>query len=238
MSAIKLPTEKTEPKISIGDYPTLIYGDPGVGKTTLASDFPDAVFLATEPGQDALSVYRIPIRTWVEFLEACALLQKEEHGFKTVVIDTITNLWDMCSEYVRKKHGFLDESDLDWGKGWRLVGEEFEKKLVKLSLLDMGIVLICHSTNRDIKQGGKESTKTMPDLPTTARKVIMPMVSMIFYLQITHTDDGEVRYIRTRASEKWIAKTRTPKGRQMPDPILLDYDQLHEAFETTFKGDE
>lgn len=235
--SITLPTDKTVPKTSIGDYPLLIYGDPGVGKTTLASKFPDAVFLATEPGQDALSVYRIPVASWADFAHAIAALRDQDHSFKTVVIDTITNLWDMCCEYVRQKHGFMHESDLAYGKGWHLVGEEFEKRLVRLSLMDMGLVMICHSTNRDINQEGKSQTKIMPDLPTTARKVITPMVSMIFYLQVVHTDDGETRFIRTRASDKWIAKTRTPEGRQMPDPIPLDYDQLFEAFETTFKGE-
>ncbi|HOK47887.1 MAG TPA: AAA family ATPase, partial [Bryobacteraceae bacterium] len=65
-----LPTKKTPPRANLGDYSILIYGPTKIGKTTLASQFPEALFLATEPGLNALEAYQIPITSWDGLLAA------------------------------------------------------------------------------------------------------------------------------------------------------------------------
>ena len=47
---IVLPDTKSVTESSISNYTTLIYGDPKSGKTTVAADFPGALFAATEAG--------------------------------------------------------------------------------------------------------------------------------------------------------------------------------------------
>lgn len=230
---ITLPTEPTRPKIALADYMTLIYGPPKIGKTTFASQFPKVLFLATEPGHDALSVYSVNITNWAEFLEACAVIAKGNHAFSTICIDTVDNLFAMCSEYIRAKHKFEHESDLDYGKGWSLVSDEFERKLVKLSLLPYGMVLISHSEEKEIKTRTATITRFVPTLPKTARKVVEPMVSNILFCQSVRTDNGEERLIRTQASETWEAGCRVGG---LPDPLPLNYGVFAEAFEKAAGG--
>jgi GTPase SAR1 family protein len=56
---MKLP-EKVKPKVmDFREYKFLIYGDPGSGKSTFASKFPDAIFIPTEPGLNFLEVNQI-----------------------------------------------------------------------------------------------------------------------------------------------------------------------------------
>lgn len=93
-----LPTVKTPPKRSLSDVSILLYGPSKIGKSTFASQAPDAIFLATEPGLNALEVYQQSIGNWSEFLEACAELAKGKHPFKTVVIDTIDVLYRLCAD--------------------------------------------------------------------------------------------------------------------------------------------
>ena len=50
---ITLPTQKTLPKMSLRDMTVLIYAAPKFGKSTWASQAPDALFLATEPGPES-----------------------------------------------------------------------------------------------------------------------------------------------------------------------------------------
>jgi RecA-family ATPase len=71
-----LPTTKTPPKRSLSDVSILLYGPSKIGKSTFASQAPDAIFLATEPGLNALEVYQHPITSWPEFLEVCAELAR------------------------------------------------------------------------------------------------------------------------------------------------------------------
>ena len=65
--AMPSPTAKTPPKCSLSDVSILLYGPSKIGKSTFASQAPDAIFLATEPGLNALEVYQQPIRNWGEF---------------------------------------------------------------------------------------------------------------------------------------------------------------------------
>ncbi len=58
-----LPNTRTPPKSKLSDYNIVIYGHPQIGKTTLAARFPNAVFLATEDGQNALECYLVRIET-------------------------------------------------------------------------------------------------------------------------------------------------------------------------------
>lgn len=47
---------------------TVIYGAEGVGKSSLAAKFPNALFLDTEGGTSRLDVRRIKITGWEELL--------------------------------------------------------------------------------------------------------------------------------------------------------------------------
>src|SRR5512146_853294 len=98
-----LPTTRTAPKLNLSDLTVLVYGQTKIGKTTWCSNAEGAVFLATEPGLNSLSVYQVPILTWDDLLAACAELAEGKHGFKTVIIDTVDNAYKMCADYILKK---------------------------------------------------------------------------------------------------------------------------------------
>lgn len=53
----------------------LIYGDPGCGKTTLASKFKDVLIAGFEYGQAALNnVYVQPVKTWNDWKQMVSQL--------------------------------------------------------------------------------------------------------------------------------------------------------------------
>ncbi len=149
-----LPITKTPPKSNLSDYTVLMYGATKMGKSTFAAQAPDALFLATEPGLNALEVYQQPITSWVDLLAACAELSKGEHSFKTVVIDTIDNAYRMCAEHVCGRNGVDHEADLPYGKGFSLVQNEFQRVLTKLAFMPCGLILISHAQEREIETPG------------------------------------------------------------------------------------
>jgi len=53
-----LPTKKTPPKQDLAGLTVLVYGPSKIGKSTWCSQADGALFLATEPGLNALEVYR------------------------------------------------------------------------------------------------------------------------------------------------------------------------------------
>ncbi len=74
-----------------------LVGEAGLGKTTLASMFPNPVFIRTEDGtmslsgRDDVSLFDLA-NSSNDVLDQIEALATQEHNFKTVVIDSITQL--------------------------------------------------------------------------------------------------------------------------------------------------
>ncbi len=225
-----LPTAKTPPRSSLSDYTILLYGAPKVGKSTLAAQFDDAVFLATEPGLNALEVYQVPVSSWQTFIDACKELSEGQHPFKTVVVDTVDNLFKFCSEAVMRKAGVQHESDLEWGKGWALVRDEFLRVLNRLALLPYGLILISHAEFSNIKTPTKQIVKAVPTMPKQAREIVMPIADFILYAEVLDTPDGQERVLRCQAAEQWDAGARLDG---FPNTIEMSYPAFRSAFDRT-----
>lgn len=82
---------KDKPKVPI----MCIYGTGGMGKSTLASEFPNPIFIQTEDGANGLNVMSFTEGPMVKFSqvdEALTSLATEDHDFKTLVVDSVTRL--------------------------------------------------------------------------------------------------------------------------------------------------
>lgn len=231
---LALPTTKTPTKKELADYTIFLYGEPKIGKSTFASQFDKPLFLATEAGLNSLEAYQIPIASWEDFLEACKLIAGGKHEFKTIVIDTVDNLAKYCSDYILKKNNVQHESDLDFGKGYTMEGNEFLRVVTKLGLLPYGLFLVSHCEIKEIKTRTTSITKAVPTLAKTFRKVALGMADIILYAHTVQrtTKEGiteEVRVLRTKAAETWEAGDRTGKL-----PAALEFS--YEAFQTAWTG--
>lgn len=227
-----LPTQKTPPIADLSKLTLLIYGRPKIGKTTLAASFPEAVFLATEPGLNHLEAYEVAVTSWDTFLEACNELASGKHPFKTIVIDTIDNLAKFCSDYICKKYKVEYEGDLGHGKGWALVKAEFHRVLLKLSQLPYGLILISHAKEKEVESRTGSYTKMVTSLPDRFAEIALAIPDMILYLDQESTTDEEGqkawrRVIRTKPTPYYEAGDRS---KCLPDTLDLSYDALIQAY--------
>ena len=125
-----------------------IYGGHGIGKSTLASKFPEPIFISTEDGIDSLDVTSFPRATKIkDVVENIKTLIKEDHKFKTVVIDSVD--WLIEPLIVTNVEASHDAKDLAYGKSQMFVAEEFREILQGLDVLrhkrGMNVVLIAHA---------------------------------------------------------------------------------------------
>ena len=162
----------------------LVYGQTKIGKSTFCSNSDDALFLATEPGLNALDVYQVPLQSWDDLLNACAEITEGKHPFKTVIIDTIDNAYKFCTDYIVKKYKIEHESDLGYGKGYALVNNEFQRVLTKLAFLPYGLFLISHAKEIEVDTRTGKYTRIVPTLPDKARKIVLGMVDMVLVLRL------------------------------------------------------
>jgi hypothetical protein len=225
-------TSKTPPKNSLADLTALVFGPTKIGKSTLCSHAEDAVFLATEPGLNALNVYQVPILCWEDLLNACAELAEGKHPFKTVVIDTVDNAYKFCGDFTLKKFKVEHESDLGYGKGYALVNNEFQRVLTKLAFLPYGLFLISHAKEIEMDSRTGKYTRIVPTLPDKARKIVLGMADMVLFcdMEVASGADGQPsmrRVIRTKPSLFYEAGDRT--GR-LPETLDLDFGAFLSAF--------
>ena len=238
--SIALPTEATKPVTELGKQTILLYGSPKLGKSSFASKAPGSLFFECEPGLNHLEVFKVPTYSWEAFLEACKLVAKGDHNFKTIVIDTIDNAFKMCSDYVCTKHGIEYEGDMGHGKGWALVKNEWHRVLTRLASLPYGLIMISHAIDKTIETRTGEYTKTTPSLPYRARNVVLGLVDIILFGDSIAKKDaaGNVtieRVVRTKPHPTYEAGDRT--GR-LPELLPLDYEQFMKAFNSPARGSE
>lgn len=146
LSTIKRGAVELPPRI-------VLLGIEKIGKSTFASQFPNAVFLPIkgEEGIDALDVARFPtVTTYSECLEAIGTLYNEEHEFQTVVIDSVSTLEPLIWQKVCEDDGgapSIVKACKGYGNGftealkhWRTITEGLDALRTK----GIGSILIGH----------------------------------------------------------------------------------------------
>jgi len=83
----------------------LVYGTPGIGKSTFRASAPSPIFVPTEDGLDEINCAKFPLATSYEDVsQALGDLAAQPHDFGTVVLDSLDWLewliWDrVCAEF-------------------------------------------------------------------------------------------------------------------------------------------
>lgn len=229
-----LATKKTEVTSEIELMVWLLYGPPGIGKSTFAAEIQDMYFMTTEQGHRHLEIYNRQITDWKDFREAVKELKTPEgKRFKKICIDTVSNLYQMCQRYVCEKHGLEHPGDEGYGKGYDYVRDEFLLGIYNLSILNRGLILICHHKEKEVKGRGKVYTKFVPKLATPCWDVLSPFVDIIAYAGFDPDKTDRNRVLITEPREELEAKFRTERALRNPlPPVLpLDYKAVQKAWE-------
>jgi GTPase SAR1 family protein len=148
-------TEKNIPPKELADYAILLFGEKGIGKTSLLSQFKDSLVFMFEPRRRNLEITQVwqnkdktgPL-DWATFEEAAAELIElgpESSGYRTLAIDSLDRAYKRCLEAVCRESGFEHPNDAnDFGKTWEKIKERFEGTLVRLGHAGYGICLTSH----------------------------------------------------------------------------------------------
>lgn len=134
----------------------VIYGPEGIGKSTFASQFPDAVFIDTEGSTNSMDVARLPRPTsWNMLFDEIEYIKNHPEMCKTLVIDTIDWAELMCVEHICAVHNKKGIEDFGYGNGYVYTKEEFGRFLNRLSDLievNVNVVLTAHAQLRKFEQ--------------------------------------------------------------------------------------
>ena len=240
MKAMEEILKKATPVHEVDDYVTaLIYGRSGSGKTTLASTFPKKILLldihdrGTDSIWDVEGIDVINVESWLDFEAIYWALQKGEHEYKTVVIDTVSNLQDLAiKEVKRREHVEIDGamSQRLWGDTSRIMSQW----IYAYRDLNMNVVFIAQERSKR----GTDDDNYDDQLDPEVGPAVIPSISKVICAAVKVIGNTYIRQI-TRPSTKnpgqlvvqttymlrvgphpfYITKVRSPKSFKLPGSL-------------------
>lgn len=141
-----------------------ITGDAGLGKTSLAATFPSPIFIRAEDGLQAvpkaLRPDAFPVITTIDNLwEQLTSLIKEDHQYKTLVIDSITQLDTLFMNWIvdtdPKKPRTIAQALGGYGAGFQALSSLHGRVRKAAGILNevksMNIVFLAHADTETIE---------------------------------------------------------------------------------------
>lgn len=218
-------------------YSVFFYGEPKSGKTTIASKFPQSLLLAFEKGYNTLAGIMVqPVNSWAEFIKIIRQLKDDavKEKFSTIIIDTADIAYSYCEKFICANNNVNAINDMGYGKGYALLGAEFDEKLREIVKMGYGIVLISHSTDKVFKdEAGAEYNKIVPTLDKRANNIVARMADIIGYSRAVTDEKGENKtFLFMRGTQRYEAGSRF---KYTPNYIEFNYQNLVDAIDEAIK---
>lgn len=197
----------------------LVYGQSGIGKTSLLGTMPAAetLIISAESGLLCLAdkaIDVIEVKSYDAVRAAYAYLSKNEDGgkYKFIAIDSLTEISDLVVKSLKNKDEYKNPSNVlkMWG--------EFNDTMVGLikAFRDLPRHVVFSALSDDVNDGGI-ITKHPLISGNKAQKLLSSFFDEVFYLSINQESEREVY---TQPTHQFIAKDRSGKLSSTEAPDL------------------
>lgn len=222
----------------------LFYGEPGAGKTWLAGTAEDqkdtapVLFLDVEGGVTTLRKRKnldvVQVRSMDQIVQVHDQLEADKsHYYKTVVIDSLTELQKLDMRTVMKEqyNKKPDSTDIDvpsqreWGKN----GERVRRIVRAYRDLPMNTIMTALAASE--KDEGTGVVSMYPMLPGKMRAEVPGYFDIVGYLAAVEERNGDitVRKLQLAKTRRIVAKDRTSAlGQLLEEPTIpMMWELIH-----------
>lgn len=173
------------------------YGTGGIGKTSLAAEFPAPVYLHTEGEEPPTDVdmQAAKIETFGDLLDIIGELLTEEHEFKTVIIDSLDAIEKLVWDNTCARMGWdtIDSNDKGaptaFGKGYLEADNDWLEYIAAIKALarnGIHVVQILHSQTKQWDDPVTDSyMRYRPKLQARASDIIMEKSDALLFMNKT-----------------------------------------------------
>jgi phage nucleotide-binding protein len=236
-----------------------IYGRAGSGKTTLSSTFPKPILLidvkdeGTDSIADVQGIDVLEVADWDDFEDAYWWLHENPKKYKTVVIDTVTQLQQLKIEEIGSKKSLKGKSIGDWGtmtkQDWGEVASAMKTWITNYRDLPLETVFLAQDRvfngEEDAGDAGEINPEVGPRLSPSVQSHLCAAVSVVANTfvrsrtetvkkkingkeKVTHKEVVEY-CLRLGPNQSYITKFRKPKKVTLADFLVdPDYDSILE----------
>jgi len=220
----------------------VIHGVEGIGKSTLAAQFPAPIVLDTEDGTNHLDVARVTCGDWATLKASLVELGGDTQGFQTLVIDSMDWAERLLIEKLLKDANKRSIEDFGFGKGYTMVAESVSRLLDDLDMLvnkGMNVVLVAHTKVARTSPPDMDEGYDRFELKLTKQSgpLVKEWADAILFANYktrlvegqdgrTRAKGGKERVLHTERAAAWDAKNRCG----LPPEIPMDIAALAPLF--------
>ena len=215
MGLIKKPSElSVKATLSV-----LVYGQPGIGKTTFGVSAPDAVLFDYDGGVQRINgAHQVPTlqpTSWEDTNAALKEIAEEMPEIKTIVIDTVGKMLDYMSAYIMKNDPKMAMRDGSLSlKGYGVRKTMFINFLKNLAIMGKNVVFIAHE--REERRG--DETFKRPEIGGSSANDLIKELDLVGYMYAA----GSERVITFNPAEYYYAKNTCNLPAAIKLPVVVD----------------
>lgn len=215
MSLFKKPSELE----FVTTIKMLVYGQPGIGKSTMALSAPNPVLFDFDGGVQRVNVaFQCPtlqVKSWEEALQALEELKSGEVPCNTIVIDTAGKMLDYMSDFIMRNDSKMRMRDGSLSlKGYGARKVMFQNFLREVAMMGKNIVFVAHE--REEKDG--ETKIVRPEIGGSSAGDLMKELDLVGYVQAVGSD----RTVYWTPQEKFYAKNTCNLPAWQKIPVIVD----------------
>ena len=215
MGLIKKPSElSVKATLSV-----LIYGQPGIGKTTLGVSAPNAVLFDYDGGVQRINgahqVATLQPTSWEDTNIALQEIANEMPEVQTIVIDTVGKMLDYMSAYIIRNDAKMAMRDGSLSlKGYGVRKQMFVNFIKQLALMGKNVIFIAHE--REERRG--EETFKRPEIGGSSANDLIKELDLVGYMYAI----GKERVITFDPAEYYYAKNTCNLPAAIKLPVVVD----------------
>lgn len=196
----------------------MIYGQPGIGKTTLACSAPAPVLLDYDGGVSRINgahqVDTVQITSW-ENTEAALEEIRQAGCYKTIVIDTVGKMLAFMEDYIIRTNPRMKKGDGSLSlQGYGVRKSMFKQLIQTVSISGMNIVFVAH--DKEDKHG--EDVVMRPEVSGSAYQDLMKELDLVGYMMAY----GKDRTITFDPDERFYTKNSCNLHGVIRIPVVVD----------------